>query len=162
MLGGVVAVVRRVLILLALIASALVLAAFAFVASGFRAQAPLRLRPPSPPREVGVSFNFLGGPNLVFLCWTHEGQDVKFYDVQVRAFNNGQPREEVRYGVTTSECSGATGNGQYMWSPDLYHYAVRACNNAGCSAWADASEGDSYWHQVPCTDPSGAACARQE
>jgi len=96
----------------------------------------------------------------VFLCWgPPAGAEVKFYDVRVTAWNGGDLRPEVRYGVSASDCSGALGVGEYMWKPDLYHFAVRACNNAGCSDWADASGLERYWFQVPCPDPSGGSCA---
>jgi len=116
---------------------------------------------PDPPRSPTVTFDFQGGPSLVFLCWGPPGNaPVNFYDVQVTAWNGGDPRAEVRYGVSASDCSGALGVGEYMWKADMYHFAVRACNNAGCSGWADASSLDRYWFRVPCADASGDACAR--
>ncbi len=132
--------------------------------SGFRAggdaSGKAKQPPPAPPRDVSVTFAFQGGPNLVFLCWSHEGADVNFYDVRVSSFNGGSPIEEVRYGVTLSTCGPAIGTGEYMWKADLFHFAVRACNNAGCSAWTDASGPDAYWHSIPCSDPSGSRCKR--
>jgi hypothetical protein len=118
------------------------------------------LLPPPPPEDVTVTFNFLNGPNLVYLCWNHYEEDVTFFDVKVEAWDGGGARPEVRYGVNPTDCSGAYGNGQYMWQPGIYHFAVRACNNGGCSAWADATDGAFYWHAVPCTDGTGQACVR--
>jgi hypothetical protein len=66
----------------------------------------------------------------------------------------------VRYGVTERDCSGATGASLYMFEPGLYHYAVRACNNTGCSEWQDAYDEARYWFTIPCADPGGDACAR--
>jgi hypothetical protein len=115
--------------------------------------------PPAPPEDAAVSFNFQGGPDLVFICWSPGGNDVNFYDLELLRWENGQPRQEVRYGVTTSACGGGLGAGEYMYSPDLYHYAVRACNNGGCSSWADATSPDRYWTAVPCGDPTGDSCS---
>ncbi|HXH22824.1 MAG TPA: hypothetical protein VNN10_12430, partial [Dehalococcoidia bacterium] len=117
--------------------------------------------PPAPPPEVTLTFNFLGSPNLVFVCWVPSGQDANFTDVKTVIREGEQVREEVRYGVKESDCGGAAGASLYMWQPGFYHYAVRACNNAGCSQWRDAYDDARYWFTIPCADASGAACARR-
>jgi hypothetical protein len=138
------------------------LAVIALVFAGFdlNGKAEQREQTPPPPESVSVTFNFQDGPNLVFLCWGGSGARVNFYDVQVQSWNEGQPRADVRYGVTTSPCGSALGTGEYMFEPGLYHFAVRACNNAGCSDWAEASPPERYWASVPCNDATGDRCVR--
>jgi hypothetical protein len=136
--------------------------AIALLAAGVKPDRQALLPPPPPPQDVSVSFNFQDGPNLVFLCWADQSDAVNFYDVGLEVFGGGQPRQEVRYGVTTFPCAGGLGTGEYLFSPDLYHFAVRACNNAGCSDWADGSPPERYWFSIPCSDPTGDACARSQ
>jgi hypothetical protein len=156
-------VLRRLLAFPVIVSGALLLMALALLSLGFKSDRKTSSSPPAAPRDVHVTFNFQGGPNLVFLCWSDPAPaGVNFYDVELERWNNGQPRQEVRYGVSTTACGDALGVGEYMFDPDLYHYAVRACNNAGCSGWADASEADRYWFAMPCSDPGGNACARPQ
>jgi hypothetical protein len=156
--GGV--AVRRIRLLTVIVVMLCLFVLAGVLANGFSSEALEHEDPPSAPGNVTVTFGFLGGPSLIFLCWTPPPGEVTFYDVEIRAFNNGNPMDEVRYGLRTTDCGGAIGAGQYMWEQGLFHFAVRACNNGGCSGWADATGAERYWFEVPCSDPSGDACTR--
>jgi hypothetical protein len=146
---------------LALLALVALLAGGAFVAGGFSGgEARESEGPPAPPAAVTVTFDFLDTPNMVYLCWVHDGGDVNFFDVQTVLATAEGPHEEIRYGVKVSDCDGATGTSVYLWDAGPYHFGVRACNNAGCSDWKAAGDEERYWFEIPCSDPAGDACGR--
>ena len=146
-------------LLLAATGFLLVTAAIA-VAGLRRGEARETEQPPPPPSSVTTTFNFFGLPNLAYVCWGGAAADTTFVDIRLIIVSGEVKRDDVRYGVPESDCGGSRGASVYTWHAGLHHFAVRACNNAGCSEWADAGVEERYWFEMPCSDPSGAACAR--
>jgi hypothetical protein len=114
--------------------------------------------PADPPQQISMGFNF-GGNRSVLMCWDQPRKDdVTSYDLQVVHWNFGRTRTEVVPNLPAGDCGGAVGAGYTFSEDNLYHLALRACDNGRCSDWTDVTPVNTYWFKIPCDAPDGSNC----
>lgn len=113
-----------------------------------------RTTPDIPPGTIGASFGANGGYG-VSLCWSSSfGAD---YYVVVEVLAGGSTTTDTAY--PNSSCYGSNLRAVTMFFNGAYHFAVKACNESGCSGYKDPSTPYQYWTWLPCSDGSGVACS---
>jgi hypothetical protein len=123
--------------------------------SSYSAVANARTTPAIPPGSIGASFNS-GGPTGVSLCWTSSFGATYYIVLAVQAGNGNVTTVQAN---PNSSCYGSNLGSIALYFNDAYHFAVKACNESGCSGYKDPSTPNQYWTWLPCTDGSGVSCS---
>jgi hypothetical protein len=122
--------------------------------SSYSSVVSARTTPDIPPGNIGASFDS-GGPTGVTLCWSSSFGATYYIIVSVQAGNGNTVTTQVN---PNSSCYGANLGTITMYFSDAYHFAVKACNESGCSGYKDPVTPYQYWTRLPCTDGSGVSC----
>lgn len=107
--------------------------------------------PPATPGSMGGSFNVDGNPNRVSACFSPMTGATYYLLFDYRA---GAQSSSTYIASPNTSCYGSVLYTRTR-SSEVYHFAVKACNPGGCSAYRDMS--GSYWWWVPCSTPSGCS-----
>jgi hypothetical protein len=111
-----------------------------------------RFTKPAVPSSMGTTFNVGGNPNKVSTCFSPVTANVPatYYRVLFRKVGAGT-NSHTTVNPNTS-CFGSVLLTKTL-TAEVYHIAVEACNDAGCSQYRDTSGALNWW--IPCSTGSG-------
>jgi hypothetical protein len=119
---------------------------------GWGVRCVYRFTKPAVPSSMGTNFNVDGNPNKVSTCFSPVTANVPatYYRVLFRKVGAGT-NSHTTVNPNTS-CFGSVLLIKTL-TAEVYHIAVQACNDAGCSQYRDTSGALNWW--IPCSTGSG-------